>query len=184
MTQTWAVFLSHGAPPLLLSHACAYRRSSPPKCRSEASTDTYSLRHRLLNLQQPSTPPRERRMSDGNGLRPRPGPAPRLIEGPSAGQRSLYQQHVLDVSFDIAGLADGRKTSTRQHCRASSGATSSPTYRTCRQRTLTWTRSHATTPTHCQPAFGAWHASRRTRTRGAPRGRTLVARTMRAEAGT
>lgn len=38
-------------------------------------------------------------MYNGDGLRKRPGPAPRLIEGPKTGQRSLYQQQVLDVSF-------------------------------------------------------------------------------------
>ncbi|KAL7422970.1 hypothetical protein Q5752_002268 [Cryptotrichosporon argae] len=31
-----------------------------------------------------------------DGLRPRPGPAPRLIEGPKVGERSLYHQQVLD----------------------------------------------------------------------------------------
>ncbi|WOO81911.1 Splicing factor ESS-2 [Vanrija pseudolonga] len=36
-------------------------------------------------------------MSGGDdGLRPRPGPAPKLIEGPKIGQRSLYEQQVLD----------------------------------------------------------------------------------------
>ncbi|ORX40830.1 nuclear protein DGCR14 [Kockovaella imperatae] len=34
--------------------------------------------------------------SNGNGLVPREGSGPRLIEGPRAGQRSLYQQQVLD----------------------------------------------------------------------------------------
>ena len=37
-------------------------------------------------------------MSGNNGdLRPRPGPAPKLIEGPRVGQRSLYRQQILDV---------------------------------------------------------------------------------------
>ncbi|WVR08711.1 hypothetical protein IAU60_005769 [Kwoniella sp. DSM 27419] len=36
-------------------------------------------------------------MAEGsNGLRQRPGPAPKLIAGPKSGQKSLYQQHVLD----------------------------------------------------------------------------------------
>lgn len=42
------------------------------------------------------------KMSGGNGdLRPRPGPAPKLIEGPRVGQRSLYRQQVLDVSKQL-----------------------------------------------------------------------------------
>ncbi|GMK56190.1 hypothetical protein CspeluHIS016_0300300 [Cutaneotrichosporon spelunceum] len=35
-------------------------------------------------------------MYNGDGLRKRPGPTPRLIEGPRTGQRSLYQQQALD----------------------------------------------------------------------------------------
>ncbi|BEI80923.1 hypothetical protein CcaverHIS002_0200830 [Cutaneotrichosporon cavernicola] len=35
-------------------------------------------------------------MYNDDGLRKRSGPAPRLIEGPKTGQRSLYQQQVLD----------------------------------------------------------------------------------------
>lgn len=37
--------------------------------------------------------------SDTNALIPRTGLAPRLTAGPKNGQRSLYQQQVLDVRF-------------------------------------------------------------------------------------
>ena len=53
-------------------------------------------------------------MSGENGLIPRPGPAPRVSEGPKIGSRSLYRQQVLDVSSPLipsqSCIADPRIT--------------------------------------------------------------------------
>lgn len=97
-------------------------------------------------------------------LRPRPGPPPRLIEGPSAssGQRSLYQQQVLDVSPPCTSwsalhcqLTD-RKTSIPRRFRALSAVISSPTCPICGQRTPISPPWLATTPRVSPLPFGSW----------------------------
>jgi hypothetical protein len=69
--------------------------------------------------------------SNDNALIPRPGPAPRVSQGPQAGQRSLYHQRVLDVSLGPLSTLDlpdrFRRTHTPRRSRPLSPATSSPT---------------------------------------------------------
>ena len=67
-------------------------------------------------------------MQDQDGLRPRPGPAPRLLEGPRTGQTSLYQQRVLDVRTMVHAGLISRRTRTPKLSRQSSPATS---FQTC-----------------------------------------------------
>lgn len=68
-------------------------------------------------------------LDTGNdGLKPRPGSTPKLIEGPQVGNRSLYRQQVLDVSRSHLSSLTSRRTSIPKRCPISSGATSSQTF--------------------------------------------------------
>lgn len=70
---------------------------------NNTNTKTTTTADGTATTHTPRHPQNHSTMAD-DSLRPRPGPPPRLIAGPSAtsGQRSLYQQQVLDVSLHAA----------------------------------------------------------------------------------
>jgi hypothetical protein len=89
-------------------------------------------------------------MSGDNALISRIGAAPRLITGPRQGQRSLYQQQVLDVRISyyfhsLIPLTIRRKTHIQTLYRISSRETFSPTFHTSMQPTTTSLRLRTTT---------------------------------------